>query len=201
MTARSSLTRLGPPATLAVVAVRVVIFDLDGTLIDSDQALVEPFVALGVPPEEISFGHPIEIECQRLGIPLDAYVEAYDDSRVAAFPGVDDLLGRLDRWAVCSNKHPRSGQPELDRFGWRPELAFFADAFGWLAKSVEPVLAALGVDARDALFVGDTDHDRHCSERAGVRFAWAGWNPRVGEAVSGLRLVDPADVLALVGEG
>ncbi len=28
-------------------------FDLDGTLLDSDQALVDPFIQLGVPIEEI----------------------------------------------------------------------------------------------------------------------------------------------------
>ena len=54
----------------------IVVFDLDGTLIDSDEALVAPFLSLGVPPEEISFGHPIEVECARLGLRVEDYVAA-----------------------------------------------------------------------------------------------------------------------------
>ena len=46
----------------------VPIFDLDGTLIDSDAALVAPFVALGVPREAVTFGHVLQDECDRLGL-------------------------------------------------------------------------------------------------------------------------------------
>ena len=37
--------------------VLVPIFDLDGTLLDSDAALCGAFVALGVPHESVTFGH------------------------------------------------------------------------------------------------------------------------------------------------
>ena len=33
------------------------------------------------------------------------------------FPGVVELVARLDRWAVCSNKHAESGRAELARLG------------------------------------------------------------------------------------
>ena len=45
---------------------RIPVFDLDGTLLDSDAALVAPFVALGVPPERITFGHVLADECAAL---------------------------------------------------------------------------------------------------------------------------------------
>src|SRR3954454_18319372 len=81
-----------------------VVFDLDGTLIDSDEALVVPFVALGVPREEISFGHPIEVECARLGLTVADYIAAYDPGVTVPFDGVEDLLSELPSWSVCSNK-------------------------------------------------------------------------------------------------
>lgn len=156
-----------------------VIFDLDGTLIDSDEALVDPFVRLGVPREQISFGHAIVEECERLGISVDRYVEYYDTDVVEPFPGVEDLVASLGRWAVCSNKHPVSGRAELDRLGWRPEGAWFADAFDGRPKELGPVLEGLGVAAGDVLFVGDTAHDQRCAADVGCDFRWAGWNPRV----------------------
>ena len=162
---------------------KVPIFDLDGTLLDSDAPLVAAFVALGVPEAEISFGHVVGEECARLGIPLTAYLDAYDASAARPFPGVADLLQALPRWALCSNKAGRSGQAELARLGWRPEAALFSEDFGG-PKRLEPVLAALGIRPAQALFVGDTEHDRSCAELAGIPFVWAGWNGRTAAGLT-----------------
>lgn len=181
----------------------MLIFDLDGTLIDSDEALIDPFVRLGIPRHTITFGHPIEQECARLDISINAYVDVYDTEVVQPFDGVVDLIDavqRTTRWAVCSNKHPRSGRAELERLGWQPEVVLFTDAFGGHPKEVQPVLNALGIQAADALFIGDTDHDRRCAIDADVDFAWAGWNPRVPATVSGRRLVRPSDLIDLLDD-
>jgi phosphoglycolate phosphatase-like HAD superfamily hydrolase len=168
-------------------------------MVDSDAALVAPFVALGVPLEEISFGHAIAEECSRLGISMDAYVDAYDDEVVVPFPGVDEVVRRLDRWALCSNKHPRSGVAELARLGWEPEVALFADHFQWAHKALGPVLEALGLDADDVVMVGDSAGDVHCADGVGCPYVWAGWNPRVRAASPpGRVLSDPAELLDLL---
>lgn len=156
---------------------KAVIFDLDGTLVDSDAALAGAFVALGVRPEDITYGHVIADECRRLGLALDDYLDAYDVDAVLPYPGVESMLDGLGRWAVCSNKHPRSGWAELARLGWEPEVAMFADAFEG-PKRLPPVLDKLGLVAVDVLFVGDTDHDRQAAAEVGCRFIWAAWNPR-----------------------
>ncbi len=182
--------------------VTVVVFDLDGTLIDSDQALVDPFVALGVPRGEISFGHPIEVECARLGIDVADYVDAYDVDVVEPFPGVEGMLEQVDRWAVCSNKARASGEAELLRLGWKPEVVMFADDFGGRPKALAPVLDALDVAPEQALFVGDTQHDLHCAGVAGTTFAWAGWNPRVGLPAGTAPVLNlPDELLELVRSG
>ena len=171
------------------------IFDFDGTLVDSDEALAAPFVALGVPRDEVTFGHVFEDECRRLGIAVDDYLALYDPAASEPFPGVDELLGRLDRWALCSNKHGAGGRSELERLGWTPEVALFADAFGGGPKRLEPVLAALGVRADEVIFVGDTAHDRACARAVGCRFALAGWNSRVVPEPGDVVLARPADLL------
>jgi phosphoglycolate phosphatase-like HAD superfamily hydrolase len=137
-------------------------------------------------------------ECVRLGISKDAYLGAYDTSMAMPYPGVEEMVGQLVRWAVCSNKIGAYGRSELERLGWRPDVALFAEEFLPLAKSLSPVLGALDVLPGDVLFVGDTDHDRRCAAEVGVAFAWAGWNPRVRPGRGDLILGHPLDILPLL---
>lgn len=176
----------------------VVVFDLDGTLLDSDAALLAPFEAMGVDLADVRMGTVVGEECARLGVDLDEYVARYDTDVVQPFPGVPELLAGLDRWGVCSNKHPVSGHAELGRLGWHPEVVLFTDAFGGGPKAVEPVLAAMGVGPADALYVGDTGHDRACAAAAGVPFVLAGWNPRARATDDDVVLDHPTELLALL---
>lgn len=177
---------------------RLLVADLDGTLLDSDEALTAAFVANGVPRDEVSFGHVLADECRRLGVPLERYLDAYDPARSRPFPGVEQLVAGLGRWAVCSNKHPRSGRAELARLGWEPEVALFADAFAG-PKTLGPVLEALGVGPDEVVFLGDTGHDRACARAAGTSFALAGWNPRAVGEPGDVVLRSPGEVLDLLG--
>jgi HAD superfamily hydrolase (TIGR01549 family) len=176
---------------------RIAVCDLDGTLVDSDRALVDAFVAHGVPRDEVTFGHVLADECDRLGITVESYLAAYDPTAVVPFPGVDALVSGLGRWAVCSNKHPDSGRAELDRLGWKPEVALFSDAFGG-PKRLGPVLDALGLTADDIAFVGDTAHDRACAAEVGCPFILAGWNRRAVATPEDLVAARPIDVLDLL---
>ena len=174
------------------------VFDLDGTLLDSDAALVAPFVSLGVPAEQITFGHTLAVECERLGLAVDDYLALYDDQLALPFDGVEELVSQLDRWALCSNKHPLGGTAELARLGWRPDVAMFADSFDG-PKQLGPVLDAIGAQPDDIIFVGDTDHDRRCAHEVGCAFALAGWNPRASAVVGDLVLGRPLDLLRHLG--
>ena len=150
------------------------IFDLDGTLIDSDDALIDPFVRLGMARDEITFGHPIEEACAEWGIDIDRYIELYDTAVAQPFEGADEVVRQLGRWAICSN--------------------------GGAAKRLAPVIEAMGLDATDVAYVGDTEHDQACAEAVGCEFYWAGWNPRTRGLATGPRVLDtPERLLALVG--
>jgi HAD superfamily hydrolase (TIGR01549 family) len=179
--------------------VRTAICDLDGTLLDSDAALVDAFLRLGIERSSISFGHVIAEECERLGIALFDYVAAYDTHAAQPFPGVTDLITQLGSWAICSNKHPESGNAELARLDWTPSIALFADAFGG-AKQLAPVLEALGLEPSQAVFLGDTDHDRRCAQDAGVEFVLAGWNPRATARNGDVVVTSPLDLLELLAD-
>ena len=176
---------------------RYPVFDLDGTLLDTDAALRDAFVALGVPADQVTFGHVLADECTRLGLTVEDYLDHYDEASAQPFPGVGDLVRTLDRWAVCSNKHPRSGKAELARLGWSPDLALFSDAFAG-PKQLEPVLDALGLTGDQIVFVGDTDHDRACARAVGCPFVLAAWNPRSRPQDTDLVANHPLDVLELI---
>jgi HAD superfamily hydrolase (TIGR01549 family) len=176
---------------------RFPVFDLDGTLLDTDEALRSAFVALGVPAAEVTFGHVLADECERFGLTVDDYLDRYDEDLAQPFAGVTELLASLDHWAVCSNKHPRSGRAELDRLGWSPDVALFADSFAG-PKELGPVLAALDLASDDIVFVGDTGHDRACARAVGCRFVLAAWNPRAPREPTDLVASHPLDVLDLL---
>jgi phosphoglycolate phosphatase-like HAD superfamily hydrolase len=176
------------------------VFDLDGTLVDSDRALIEPYLRLGFTMDDVRLGPLLVDECARLGIEMADYIAHYDSNDVTAFPGVDELLARIPRWAVASNKLRAAGEAELARFGWVGACAFFAEDFGGRSKHLGPVLDRLGIDGSDVVFVGDTDHDRLCARDAGARFALAGWNARALDlSVDGdIVLRRPDDLLDVV---
>ena len=175
----------------------VPIFDLDGTLLDSDRALVAPFLALGVPEERVTFGLTLEEACAREGITIEAFLGAYDGTAVAPFPGVDEMLREIGRWAVCSNKLGEYARKELDALGWQPEIALFVEDFGG-PKTLPPVLDALGLGPEEVVFVGDSDHDRACARDGGAPFALAGWNARVTPAPDDIVLREPSELFSVL---
>jgi HAD superfamily hydrolase (TIGR01549 family) len=179
------------------LSLRWVVFDLDGTLVDSDAALIEPYLRLGFTVDDVQLGRLLVDECDRLGIAVDDYIAHYDSNDVTVFDGVEAVLERLPRWAIASNKIRSSGEAELARFGWSPACALFAEDFGGRSKHLGPVLDALGVTADEVVFVGDTDHDRQCAREAGATFALAGWNPRTEPQPGDVVLATPAELLDL----
>lgn len=153
-------------------------------------------MALGVSPDRIPFGLPLADACALVGVTVDDYL-AQATETAAPFAGVDEMLGKLPRWALCSNKLGDYARREIEMLGWRPEVALFFEDFGG-PKRLQPVLDELGRAPDGVVFVGDSEHDRRCARDAGAVFALAGWNTRVRPEPGDVVLREPGDVLELI---
>ena len=183
---------------------RAVLFDLDGTLVDSVPLIVESmrhaFAGRRRAPTVA------EWVC-RIGTPLDGMIRewaedeadvallkerykehqsSHHDAMMRAFPGVPGLLEALasrgTAMAVVTSKLESSATKSLSFLGL---AGYFRAVVGLEATrrhkpDPEPVrhaLAALGAAAGEAAFVGDSPHDVAAGNAAGVTTVAGLWGP------------------------
>jgi len=178
--------------------VRLVIYDLDGTLIDSREAIYATFNRVLVELEETerprSFIEPMIglplVEMFRRALPArkhrrvqwcwDRYVEIYDDlapMTTVILHGVPDTLSALKSrgliQSVATSKRSDVARRLLDRLGLLSnfELVLGINDVPKPKPSpdiVELTLNTLGVEARDAVLVEDTVIGLEAGKKAGV---------------------------------
>lgn len=182
-----------------------VLFDLDGTLLDSAPDLYAALVAQcaeeGVPPppyasvrEVVSrgaravlrraFGERGEPVLESL---VPRYLELYQDvmaQQTAAFDGVDDLLARIEvaglRWGIVTNKAGFLTDELLGRIGWasRASAVVSGDTLAVKKPDPAPVLLACeraGISPVHCLFVGDDQRDIQAGAAAGLYTVAVSW--------------------------
>jgi len=186
-------------------AYELVLFDLDGTLVDTAPDMVavlqgmqhdhgiEPvpydlgrshvsngalgLLALGFPELAISFGDDLHQE----------YLERYADmicheSRL--FAGLDELLDRLDQldlpWGIVTNKPENLTHPLLEGLEIAARCACIVSGDTLSVRKPEPDPLLLGcdiagVDAHRSIYVGDAARDIEAGLRAGMATIAAGY--------------------------
>jgi phosphoglycolate phosphatase len=193
---------------------RLVVFDWDGTLMDSTAGIAESIrqaardLALPVPPREVA-SHVIGLglrDSLRRAVPslperrYAEFVEAYrrhftrEQERMELFPGVRELLGELRATgrllAVATGKSRRGLDQALAATG----LASFFSA-SRCADETTPkpdpamlleLLEELEAAPAGALMVGDTSHDLAMARGAGVDAVAVSYGAHAGEALRSL---------------
>jgi phosphoglycolate phosphatase len=190
--------------------VQHILFDFDGTLIDSSGAILTTMAAVlstnGLTPQRPLtrdlIGPPLLQTLQALTGSTDEVLlsalaaqfrQRYDSDGVAvteAYAGVATVLQRLHdaglQLYLATNKRQVPTLLLLERFGW---LHYFAavycldsrqPAFASKSQMLQMLLTEKNINASQAVYVGDTNHDEIAATAAGLPFFAVSWGYGVG---------------------
>ncbi len=178
------------------------IFDLDGTLIDSVSSLIEGYRAAlkqvfgktYSDDEIIPFFGPNEQGVLRSITPLrwEACLSAYLDYEIKhldnhrVFPGVESLLkylmGKGIRLAIVTGRSKTLASLVLDKVGLEPYFEVIetgGEQKSIKGKQIDKIVRVWGIRPEQVAYIGDSPGDVLAAIEAGVIPIWACWSKRL----------------------
>jgi pyrophosphatase PpaX len=182
-----------------------ILFDFDGTLVDSTRLILESYrhtmvVHRGAAPPDALFiegmGTPLRVQFRSFTEDLDeveAMIATYrehnlanHDGMISAFPGALDSVRQLKsagyRMGIVTSKNLRGLLRGVALCGFEGLFDCFVTADSMDASKPDPApvlrcIAELGGEAGRTLFVGDSPHDIAAGRNAGTATAACLWGP------------------------
>ena len=187
----------------------LVLFDLDGTLVDSAIDLLNAINVLaeeqGHAPTSIAQLRPVvskgaramlavafpEFDEERREALRQPFLDIYEaaiSEHSTPFAGVEDVLAEVEaagsRWGIVSNKPYYLCVGVVKAMGWSERCAVLLGGDSLPRRKPDPdqllhACAACGVDAARAVYVGDDERDIVAANRAGMKSVAALWGYRL----------------------
>lgn len=216
-----------PPPAIAALAYDLVIFDLDGTLVDSFAFFARSHNRLATrfgfrPLDDAQIqdlrGRPAREIIQATGLPLwklPQVVTAFrrlvsaEGHEIARFAGVDTALAALTRsgarLGLVSSNSAENCRRLLGEENWArmAHVACGSSLFG-KHRHLTHVLREARVPASRAIYVGDQLEDAQAAARAGIAFAGVSWGYATPEALQGagpVRMLAGVQDIATLAQG
>lgn len=213
------------------MSTRLILFDLDGTLLDTAPDLgatlntlrgehklpplpaerIRPLVSHGS-PALLKLGFGIEPQDSRYAGMRTRLLDIYRgclNRETRFFPGVEYLLGELDRhtlrWGIVTNKPAALTEPLVAAFHLHTRAACVVSGDSTPRRKPHPdqllhACTLAGVRPQDASYVGDAERDVQAAHAAGMRavvalYGYIGAEDRPQSWQADGLLVEPADLL------
>lgn len=199
-----------------------VIFDVDGTLIDTEVMVKKSLLKILLEENqkeytlsELDFilGIPGHVTLQKFGIRniqetsrrWNKYMIDYKD-QVTVFAGIEETLQELKKkqitTGIVTSKTGIELRDDFIPFGLMKYLDFYvcADDTAQHKPNPDPILKFLeksGILAEQAIYIGDTIYDYQAATAANVKFALAQWGAKNSDGMKPFILIEkPGNILA-----
>ena len=209
-------------------AVSALIFDLDGTLIDSKDVMrnayftaYEEVVGDNAPPPFSEYcrylGQSFPTIMRQMGLPMEMHAVFMRESvrnmrQVSLFEGVLPMLEELKRrkvpLAIATGKDHARAAALLEYLEVDRHFAMVVGSDDVPYQKPAPdmalsILRRLDLNPAETLFIGDAVADLACGRNAGVMTALAKWDRPAAEVLmhpADFHLEHPSDILSLLRE-
>jgi len=192
---------------------RGVLFDLDGTLLDSAPdmlatvnrmraargigamalATLRPHVSRGARAMSAAAfpGLGVDVDAALVREFLDVYAQELG-RHSAPFDGIEAMLAAMEadgtRWGIVTNKPEYLAREIVPQLGWRERCAVLVGGDTLAERKPHPLpllhaADALGVAVRDCVYVGDDERDIQAARAAGMPSIAALWGYRLHDDV------------------